>query len=196
MGEFAFAIKNRGRQEWKITNIKFRFKVQVQSRYKFKSYLLSKADPLFVSETNNIITYRCIKCVFVIFTSGHVNVCGISLLEDIKGCVKLFKRHFPKYSEGMSTPIIDNISLSGRLSFSLFTSYPEIITTLSLLCDGVPSCDPFKFPATNIRTQKGTIVVFQSGVINIMGARRKGDFKFFKRVLQRLVRYVEQNQLY
>ena len=48
---------------------------------------------------------------------------------------------------------------------------------------GLPFFDPLKFPAINIRTRRGTIVLFQTGAINIMGLKSKRDVLYFARLI-------------
>ena len=173
----------RGRVNWSVTNIKCRFQVLVDDRKKFFRYIANRVEDFLLKDVSNILTYRAPLCTYVIFSSGHINVCGVRSLKKARRSIENFCSKFPKYSTVIRKCTIDNISISGRLGYNLLESFQSFAERLCLLTDGLPFFDPLKFPAINIRTRRGTIVLFQTGAINIMGLKSKQDMLYFVRLI-------------
>lgn len=183
-GQLLFDL-DHGR-EWRITNIKSRFKVKCGE---LRQLILSRIDPMFIKERRNIISFRTEVCTFIAFCTtghGHINVSGVRSVEANEKAVNKFFEIFPECRQE-SCVIIDNISATGSLRSYLGQNFTSIVSDLSCLLSSSPSFDPFSFPSANIKTEYGCISLFESGAMNITGLKNIDDAAIFRNAIRELL---------
>lgn len=167
-----------------INNIKCRFKVIIKDFKRKISYI----ELYFTVKTcGNITSIRTGECVYIIFnTSGHVNICGIKYMSDIQDRVRVFLLLFSMTK--CSSPInvkIDNISANGYFSRPIFQNI-SVIKDFANTINGSVSFPQGRFPGITVRTKFGTIIIFQSGKINVVGLKSVKSISVIEKKLELL----------
>lgn len=181
-GEVLFDLEHD--RVWRVTNIKSRFKVKCDG---LDDLIASRFDELLIKERRNIISIITPFCTYIAFwKSGVINVTGTRSVEDNKRACEKFLSIIPE-CELLSPQVIDNISASGSIRSSLSGRFTSIVNDLSCIVDSSPSFDPFTFPSANIKTRFGTMCVFESGAVNLMGLKQIEHANFFRDAIRDLL---------
>jgi TATA-box binding protein (TBP) (component of TFIID and TFIIIB) len=159
-----------------INNIKFGFTIKPPSLY------LSKLDYLSeffeVKRSGNIVTLRTEDFVFIIFTSGHINATGVRSTHLISECVDFFLTIFSLPHKVESIDIrIDNISASTSLNRPSRPAI-EVLSKIANRHSGRISFNQESFPGVTINLKYGTIIIFMSCKVNVVGVKRESNLSY------------------
>ena len=165
----------------RINNIKCRFFLDRPDQ--IRKTLKNIEGIVGIEKTGNIATIRCGDCVYIVFSSGHVNLSGVKSLAKIKECVDLFLLMFSLYhmrSEVVVT--VDNISASTKLKHPIEWNVEAIKKKLGpkVLVSFNQSC----FPGISVKTRRGTLILFRSGSISVVGVKNQRGLRRMKKLIR------------
>lgn len=156
----------------KINNIKFHFKVPIKSYKKDNLDVIAKEFP--VRKSGNIVTIRHSVCIFIIFVGlkhATVNVTSVKEFTDIPQCIELFVRLFLFDDKKVEIEEhVDNISASGSIEQRFSATLRELEECMKNY-NGQVYFNQQSFPGITIKFLEGTIVLFLSGKVNIVGCK-------------------------
>ena len=161
---------------YQISNVKlsavFLSKVRKEE---FKSHLLKNYCKDISFRKNLIIIRSKYTCIIFHKIPGkyHVNVTKIQCLDDVKPALDYIRsKYFPSIRFQFIKHNIDNISAS--CSLNRFISLHQ----LAKKCKNV-RFNPERFPGCFLKydNQKGTLAIFSSGSINILGCVNEAQIK-------------------
>lgn len=182
-------------QCFKITNLKvsLRRKLCLKDLQQARDKLLYKGATLR-GRSHNFITFTSSSYVYTLFSSGHVNITGLQKERDILPAVNILRELLPE--ETITVPnnaliSLDNLSVSGRLREEGTIKY-RFAERLESFCQehDLMQCrawNPEVFAGYTIRTPHGTLVIFPSGAINILGIKEFRQCEFFESALNSLL---------
>jgi TATA-box binding protein (TBP) (component of TFIID and TFIIIB) len=164
-----------------INNIKFGFTIKPPNSYLPRLDYLSEF--FTVKRSGNITTLRTEDFVYIIFSSGNINATGVRSINQVEECLDFFLTIF-----SIPLPLkcvnirIDNISASMSLGRPLHVGI-EVLSQLVQRHSGRISFNQGSFPGITINLQKGTIILFTSGKINVVGVKKESDLDILRNVI-------------
>lgn len=183
----AFKLEN-GRC-FRISNVKIRFKTD--RPFDNVKKLIADLSLIFgVTTYGNTFTVRAGDCVFICLFSGNINATGFASLDDIPQILELFSLIFPTYlnqPEGTDF-IIDNISLFGRVGKRVFSQFPHDVSIFEDRPARKYSFNNFSFPGATLKGEKGTLVIFATGSVIVLGIKSEAAFPLFRSLLNYMIR--------
>lgn len=154
-------------QELIVRNIKVSFKTKALSKSVRE---FSKTSIKFIDIKPSFFVKRHNKFVFCVYYTGHINVTGLSRLDQIKHCAKLIKQ-IPGIQK-ISYCKVDNITCTGSVTFKSKSVFLKLIKfafdSSSNLFDRIKYCQE-TFSGALFANANGTLVLFMSGKFNIVG---------------------------
>lgn len=167
-----------------VNNIKCRFKISRPENYLTLVEELSQFNA--IKKTGNIVILRTSIAVYMIFSGIYVNITGIKHIKKIKQCIIEFYELFGlSINKNSFVFTVDNISAHALLNVSDYD-----INTCALKIanefDGLILKNILKFPSVSVRLTVGTIVLFRSKKVNIVGVKNFSQLLFLKYVLEKL----------
>ena len=167
-----------------INNIKFGFTIKPANLYLSKLEYLSE---LFeVKRSGNIATLRTEDFVFIIFTSGHINATGVRSTDLISECVDFFLTIFSLPYPVESIDIrIDNISASTSLARPRRPAI-EALGEIASRHSGRISFNQEAFPGVTINLQYGTLIIFMSGKVNVVGVKKESNLAHLRNIISEI----------
>lgn len=172
----------RDSKKLKINNIKCRFTINPQrciseSMEKLSEYMCFK-------RTGNITTLRFSDVVYILFGFRHINLTGARSFYKLKQSVDLFLIIFSIYHTRKNIKIIvDNISASTNLGRpftgsieSLKNEFPQEQVTFNQ--NG--------FPGIRIKTKFGSLLLFSTGRISVIGLKNQKGLTAMNKVVDRI----------
>jgi len=122
----------------------------------------------------SFFVYKFSTFTFIIYYTGHINVTGLRLLNDIYLCYTHLVT-IPGVSEVHAVKI-DNITLSGQVSLKPYRFIPFIkAQAIKSSFDKIRFSQEI-FPGAQFKLfNKGTLVLFRSGKFNLVGIKNYSD---------------------
>lgn len=168
----------------KINNIKCRFIIEYPDNYLKQVAQISQFNS--VKKSGNIVVIRTSSAVYVVFSGVYVNLTGIKKIRKVR-------QYISEFYDLFSIPIkvnsykfkVDNISANTVLNIPDF-NINTCATKLANTYNGLILQNTLKFPSVSIRFTFGTIVIFRSTKVNVIGVKNFRQLLFLKNVLQKL----------
>lgn len=134
------------------------------------------------------------RYVFTIFSNGHVNVTGIPNLKGIEDCLKVLQKLLKSTNKDNFSWKIDNICARGSTGLPCILLRPFY----NVLIHHQKHCflasflirirfEPEKFPALQLKTRLGSILIFGSGKYILVGYRQALDAFFLLTLLKHVL---------
>ena len=191
-------------QCFKVNNLKVRFKapLKLTRRLDVIYQQLSETGKIkFGGRSHNFITFKLNSFTYTLFDTGHINLTGLRQEKDVSKSVYMLRDLIPE-EFGSQCPdqipiVLDNLSASGRLIKRgrrcaylkrKFTQVLERFCRAHSLLEW--SWNPELFSGYTIRTPHGSLVVFPTGSVNILGVKKFHHCEFFQGLLDNLLCFV------
>ena len=168
----------------KVSNIKCRFTIKDPKQIAAGEKNLS--EYLCFKKTGNILTVRLSKSeVFCIFSYKFVNLTGNRSFYRVNQNIDIFMTIFSLYYARKHIRVkIDNISASADLGEPFQASIEDLKREFEPECM-VTFCQN-GFPGITIRTKLGTLILFKSGRVSVVGCKSRRSLTAMNKIVARL----------
>ena len=182
--------------DFKVINKKIRFTYPIPMKKKFFDLLrYLECKGISVKRANNMIIFKLDGFSYSILNTGHVNVTGLRKESDVFRCVYGLHNLLPtEIVDPTEINIeLDNLSVSGQLNVGRIEHFSTVMKKFCqshMLLEDESSWDPERFAGYTIRTPLGTLIVFATGAVNIMGVKHFRSCEYFESLMDSLIRLV------
>lgn len=183
-------------QCFRITNLKISLKERlILSKPLSVIYADLASSVQLGGRMHNFLTFKKDSFTFTLFSSGHVNITGIKSEKQIPLALFSLCQVLPEETSFLTDrpPIsLGNLSATGKLGVPSAKFKKNFSQTLERFCENHSlledrSWNPELFAGYTIRTPHGSLVIFSSGSINILGVKEFRQCEFFEVLLNQLL---------
>lgn len=174
-------------KELKVISVKCRFRCLPFS-FNLKKWESPNADAVVKKRGSNFISIRTPKYVFVVFSSGDVNLVKVKSEKEAQEgkayFLSLFGKQAVERERWVGCIAVDNIALTTKLASGPIPDFSNFLKVLGEQLRINEICFNLRrFSGCTIKTGFGSAIIFSSGSINFLGVKTFAHIPLVKRWL-------------